>query len=543
MFSIYRFPRQPVFLFAGYVISVLVIEEYMKRESMMTETPSYEELQQRVRELEKANDALSIMGKLFNFSLDMLCVADFDGNFQVVNAAFENTLGYSREELLKTPFIEFVHPDDKVATLGAMKQLENGNTVHHFENRYRCKDGSYKWLSWNSVSVVEERIEYAVARDITEQKAIQQELTNQRDLFDSVLSNVPASIFWKDRNSIYLGANEQFAREAGVQSPNELIGKSDYDLAWTKEEADFYRECDRKVIDSGEPMLNIEESQQQADGRIVNLLTNKVPLLDSAGQVYGMLGTYMDITTLKQAESEIQRYQQELAHIARLSTIGELATSMAHELNQPLTALVSYCEAGRSLLNSLPSPPLQLSEVLERAEKQAHRASEIIRQLRHFVSKGDNQKELLELDRVIQDIISFLRIDAQRSGIKIEFYPNCPNCRVEANKIQIDQVLVNIVRNSIEAIRNTTITGGQIVLRTNLLPNNCVEVTVADNGSGIDAAIVDVIFDPFQTSKKTGMGLGLSLSRSIIEAHGGKLWVDKGYMSGALFGFQLPVGK
>jgi len=509
----------------------------------MAEKPSHEELVQRVRELEAADEKLSILVELFNFSADMLCVADFEGYLRVFNSAFEKSLGYSREVLLKTPFIEFVHPDDREATLEAMKQLAFGETVYNFENRYRCKDGSYKWFAWNSVPGIEERCEYAVARDITEQKTTRQELADQRDLFETVLSNVPASIFWKDRNSVYLGVNERFARDAGIEDPDELVGKTDYDLAWTKEEADFYRECDRKVMDSGEPMLNIEESQQQADGSVVNLLTNKVPLLDSAGQAYGMLGIYMDITKLRQAEGEVQRYQQELAHITRLGTMGEMASGMAHELNQPLTALVSYCGTAISLLETLSSPPQQLCEILERAGEQAHRAGDIIRHLRELVSKGDNQRELFELDQAIRGIIKLLKYDVQESGVKIEFYPDCQACMVEADKIQIDQVLINIVRNSIEAISNAKITGGRVVLRTRLLPNNSVEVTVADNGPGVDAEIVDVIFDPFQTSKETGMGFGLSLSRSIVEVHGGQLWMDKDYRSGALFGFELPVSK
>jgi PAS domain S-box-containing protein len=507
----------------------------------MTEKSSCEELEQRVRELEAANEKLLIMEKLFNLSLDMLCIADFDGSFVVVNTAFENTLGYSRGELLKTPFIEFVHPDDKVATQEAMKQLSVGEAVHNFENRYRCKDGSYKWFSWNSVPGIEERCEYAVARDITEQKTTQQELAAQRDLFETVLSNIPASIFWKDRNSVYLGVNERFARDAGIEDPEELVGKTDYDLAWTKEEADFYRECDRTVMDSGEPMLNIEESQQQADGSVVNLLTNKVPLLDSSGQVYGMLGIYMDISKLRQAEGEVQRYQQELAHVTRFCAMGEMASGMAHELNQPLTALVSYCGTAISLLETLSSPPQQLCEILERAGEQAHRASDIIRHLREFVSKGDNQRESFELDQAIWGIIRLLKYDLQNSGVKIEFYPDCQGCKLMADKVQIDQVLINILRNSIEAISSAKISEGRIVLRTRMLPNKSVEVTVADNGPGIDAAIVDVIFDPLQPSKKTGMGFGLSLSRSIIEVHDGKLWLDKSYRNGALFGFELPV--
>ena len=184
----------------------------------MAGKPGGKEVEQDDRELRAAKAGRSqgkAIEKLFNLSLDMLCVAGFDGYFRIVNTAFEDILGYSEQVLLETPFIEFVHPDDRDATLAAMQQLEEGESVRHFENRYRCKDGSYRWLAWTSVPDVEDGCEYAVARDITEQKAMQRELAAQRDLFDSVLSNVPASIFWKDRNSVYLGVNERFVQRHG----------------------------------------------------------------------------------------------------------------------------------------------------------------------------------------------------------------------------------------------------------------------------------------------------------------------------------------
>lgn len=639
---------------------------------MMTEKPSYEELQERVRELEAEKRDQSTqyeaLNNLFNLSLDMLCVADFEGYFRVINSAFENILGHTRQVLLETPFIEFVHPDDQAATQEAVAQQAAGEPVAYFENRYRCKDGSYKWLAWTAVPASKNGYIYAVARDITKQKAIQCELEAQRELFNNVLSNVPASIFWKDRNSVYLGVNKQFARDTGLQSPDELIGKSDYDLAWTKEEADFYRECDLKVMDGGEAMLNIEESQLQADGRTVHLLTNKVPLLDAMGQVTGMLGIYMDITKRKQAETSLRKsesrlqtlfdsvveyifvidpegqiikvnryvyeqsgykadeiigrnikeffsedskvicdcnfptlleqgynraevefvckdgrviqmecsatavpdengdfttflivqrdvtdekraeeerqyHHQEMAHVIRLSTAGEMASGMAHELNQPLTALLSYCGTAVSLVNSMSSPPQQLSDILERATEQAHRAGEIIRHLREFVSKGDNNQEFLDIDQVIRDVIIFIKHEVQESDVEITFHPGSQTCKIKANKIQIEQVLVNMVRNSLEAIRHAKITEGQIVLQSRSLSNELVKVTVADNGPGINPAMVDTLFHPFQTTKKTGMGIGLSLSRTIIETLGGKLWVDKDYENGALFAFELPVSK
>jgi PAS domain S-box-containing protein len=275
----------------------------------MARKPGYEQPQQRPTERDGTGEdegpPYDVLRTFFSVSLDMFCVVDFNGYFRVVNPAFERVVGYTRQELLETPYIEFVHPDDKALTLEtAIRNTQD--PVTHFENRYRCRDGSYKWLDWMAVPASQEGLIYAVARDITESKASLAEQEKQRDLLETLLANVPASIFWKDRNSVFLGANKRFAQDAGLRSPDELIGKTDYDLAWRRQEADFYRQCDRKVMDSGQPLPNIEESQRQADGKEVHLLTNKVPLRDESGKVYGMLGIYMDISELKQTEMALR---------------------------------------------------------------------------------------------------------------------------------------------------------------------------------------------------------------------------------------------
>jgi C4-dicarboxylate-specific signal transduction histidine kinase len=250
-----------------------------------------------------------------------------------------------------------------------------------------------------------------------------------------------------------------------------------------------------------------------------------------------------DITERKQAEEDAQHYLRDMAHVMRLSTMGEMASGLAHELNQPLTALISYCGTAATLVKDLPTPPQQLGEILERAEEQAHRASQIIHHLRAFLRKSDGHKEPLDLDRVIVGMIDFMKPELKNGHAKIEHLPGALGSKVMADKVQIEQVLINLLLNSLEAIDGTDGKAGNIIVQTRLLPNETIETTVADDGPGIDAGIADRMFDPFQTSKSSGMGMGLSISRSIIEEHEGKLWAEVRPEDGALFGFNLPVCK
>ena len=233
--------------------------------------------------------------------------------------------------------------------------------------------------------------------------------------------------------------------------------------------------------------------------------------------------------------------QQEFAHVMRLSTMGEMASDMAHELNQPLTAVISYCGTALKLARDIPSLPEGYVDILERASGQAYRAGDIIRHLREFVSKGGNNKSRVVLDDLIQGVVEFISWDRCDSDIQVTFLPGSLSRAVFIDKVQIEQVLINLIKNSCEAIRGAGISHGQVEIMTRLAAEGLVVVTVADNGPGIDPTVAGSLFKPYQTSKEDGMGMGLSISRSIIEAHNGKLWADEQRKKGALFCVSIPV--
>ena len=395
---------------------------------------------------------------------------------------------------------------------------------------------------WMRTGVVIVAVAFAIYVQILirrEHKTSERAMIAERFL-NSVVDNIPSMVFIKDARELrFIRINHTGEQLLGLTT-QELLGKNDYDF-FPESQADFFTHKDREVLESGAELNIPEEIIDTAALGKRWLHTRKVPIFDDKGQPIYLLGISEDITDTKRAEEEIQQQQRELAHVMRLSTMGEMASGMAHELNQPLTALTSYCGTAAMLVKSLPASQPQLGEILERAEEQAHRASQIIYHLRNFLGKADDNKEYLDLDLVIVAVIKFIKPELKNGHMKIKHQPGTRGRKVRANKVQIEQVLVNLLLNSLEAIKGSGEITGNIVVQTHLLPNETIQTTVTDNGPGIDADIADRMFNPFQTSKPSGMGMGLSISRTIIEEQGGKIWADAQRGNGSLFCFNLPV--
>jgi PAS domain S-box-containing protein len=787
-------------------------------------------LQQRTVELDQ----------FFNVNLDLLCIANTDGYFLRLNPAWEKILGYTREELMAKRFLEFVHPDDLGCTREAVSTLSSQQKLTSFENRYRCKDGTYRWLEWSSAPTG--KLIYAAARDITERKwneeeAVQHvknmeylsetamgfvELPAEKDIYwfigeklrqltgdaiyvsvnaydqktrkiegrallandqhlralletlgtdvrgmsftlseeawdgliSSKLVRVPGGIYelflgelpkaacdaleklvgigdifamgFASKGDLYGNAIiimpegsqlsnreviETFLRQAGVtlqrklaeealkkseeryrmlvETMTEGLGVQDENGLWTyvndrlcemlgrfhgeiighpvtefldeanqsilKEQMEIRREGDsspfeitwtradgrkmttlvspKPIFDSGGQFrgsfavtTDITERKQMQDKirnaaeewqttfdsiqdlvmildpefklvrvnaatlSFFNLPLEKVlgkhcydlmhgtrepvktcpfakmletktheetelyddktdawlhvsvdPVFDDKGQIIRVIHTVKDVTASKQAEAEAFRARRELLRMERLSRMGELTASLAHELNQPLTAILSNAQAALRFLQSENPDLNELRDILQDISSDDKRAGSVIRSLRAMMKQEEREREPLSINELVREVVSLFHSEAvlRNVSIDMEFTESLPT--VLADKTQLQQVVLNLMMNATEAMDHEAPESRKLFLKTRRADHGAIQVAVRDRGPGIEEEKLDRVFQPFFTTKGAGLGMGLSISRSIIEAHGGRLWAENNRDKGATFFFEIPV--
>lgn len=254
-------------------------------------------------------------------------------------------------------------------------------------------------------------------------------------------------------------------------------------------------------------------------------------------------GFIRDLTDRQQVELRMQDLQSELAHVGRVSEMGTLASSLAHELNQPLTAVANYCEAARDLLDQKSDAETlaMVREALDEAAKQSIRAGQIVRRLRDFMSHGEIERRLESLPKLISEANALALVGSREHGIDVQVRLDPAGARVLVDRIQIQQVLVNLIRNAIDAMIDSP--ERSLTIRTKATGEGFVRVTVEDTGAGIGPDIAPQLFQPFVTSKQSGMGIGLSICRTIVEAQGGRIWFEPRAGGGTAFHFTLVAGE
>lgn len=434
--------------------------------------------------------------------------------------------------------------DDAASVIAAERADADRLGYIRHECWIRRKDGSEFLAAVSIAALVDEaggrhgfgyRIE-----DITDRKAAEAALARSALHLQSILDTVPDAMVVIDERGTILSFSSAAERLFGYRAEG-VLGRN-VRMLMPAHDADrhdgymhrFLTTGERRVIGIGRMVVG-----RKADG-------SEFPMELAVGEAHTdgsriFTGFIRDLTQQQRAELKLRELQSELIHVSRLSAMGTMASTLAHELNQPLTAIANYLEAARDLIGSDQADARDMMrEAVTESANEALRAGAIVHRLRQFVARGDIEKRPEPIGALIEEATRLALVGAQDRNIRT-FYELDPDAQlVLADRVQIQQVLVNLIRNAAEALDHSSVR--DLHITTVRLPDQMVRISVSDSGPGIDPAVADQLFMAFATTKANGMGLGLSICRTIVEAHGGRIWHDRGDHGGAAFHFTLIAG-
>lgn len=459
-----------------------------------------------------------------------------------VNPAIERVLGYKAEEIIGTPGYDLFHPDDADNLKKRAESVRYRRGMYTNVYRFQHRDGHYIWLETTSRTIRDDDGKpleiICVSRDVTERELAQQAT---RRLARVVEASSDLILFCNHRTLQLTYMNETAYRTFGAEREN---------LAVFYLNQLFPQEILHNLV---EPALqhaalygtwygSIPLYPAGNPGRIAEIreiIAHRNRAENMQVEYYSIIAR--DITLKRQAEEKAKRQQLEMAHMSRLLSVGEMATELAHEVNQPLATIINYCNGTfRRLDEGQITEIAQVTRAMELISTQARRAAEIIKRMRRFVRRTEFQRVSFPINETCIEVTRFLNQEATDHDIRFEFDLDEANPIIDADRLQIEQVLLNLIRNAIEAYGECPLKPRPVMIRTRIEGRRLL-LTVADQGPGIDAEQQKTLFEPFSTTKENGLGMGLSISHTIIESHSGRLWVESDGKSGTSFHFQLPL--
>jgi two-component system, LuxR family, sensor kinase FixL len=442
-------------------------------------------------------------------------------------------------------FLSLLEVADRERTERAIKgSVESGN---HFDLSYRLskESGVAHWVRMRGSIVKDEigapRHLSGIVLDIDEEKQLEEALRTRERHLRSILETIPDAMIVIDGHGIMQFFSSAAERQFGY-SEQEAIGQNVSILMPNPDRSRHdgylarYRSTgERHIIGIGRIVTG-----QRKDGTTFPMHLS-IGEMQSGGAPY-FTGFVRDLTEHQQTQARLHELQSELVHVSRLSAMGEMASALAHELNQPLAAITNYMKGSRRLLAASADPNKdKIESALDRAAEQAVRAGQIIRRLRDFVARGESEKRVESLSKLMEEAGALGLAGAREQGVRLRFNLDPRHDLVLVDRVQIQQVLVNLFRNALEAMAQSS--RRELIASNTLAGNDMIEVEVSDTGSGFQDHVKDNLFRTFFTTKETGMGVGLSISRSIIESHGGRMWAEGNAAGGATFRFTLPAAS
>ncbi|MBK1643290.1 PAS domain-containing sensor histidine kinase [Thiocapsa imhoffii] len=497
---------------------LVLLEEWIRHFTQLVLKAREEMSMQHQAEMRESE---ALKAAVMEASLDAIVTLDHDGRIIELNPAAERVFGLERLQVTGTPFAEHFLPE--IARPAFQRLLDRSRHLHR-EPQGRGElvalraDGAEipVEISIAPIDLEAERFYTLYIHDITARKQAEREIKSLAR-FASESPN-PILRVSAAGNIVYANRASRLLLQGWGSEPGEPLP-----LEWVEQVT--------VALDSGEP----QEREFEVSGQVYSLLF--APIRD-----LGYLNIYArDITAVRRAEQEARQHQAELVHVCRLSTMGEMATGMAHELNQPLSAIVNYANGCSRRLQSGASNPDDLVAAMGQITQQAQRASEIIRRLRALVGKQAAIRADVDLNHLVREVCSFVEFETTRIGLQIALDLSTAPIPVNVDLVQIEQVLLNLVRNATDALQEVSETQRHLLIRTWIDREGWARVAVVDSGPGIRADWLRHLFHPFFTTKESGMGMGLAISQTIIENHDGRIWAESEPGQGSTFHVALPL--
>ena len=469
---------------------------------------------------------------------EMVCRYREDTTLTFVNEAYCRFFGKDRSELLGTRFLTLIPDEGHAAVMAAIGEMTDAKKPISHEHEVLRPDGNVGWMQWDDYPIYGPRGELVelqgIGKDITERRRGIEELRQSEERFAGVFRGSPVAIaIVRQADGQLVEVNPEWERFFEIRR-KEAVGKTPVDLGLVSS-----RESDlrfREMLQTGEALRGFEQRVQLRNGmtRWMSLSTELIQL----GGESCFIVMSRDITEQREADES----RRVLARSSRLALLGELTASIAHEVNQPLGAILSNAEAAEMLLAkggeaSLP----EVRQILADIRRDDLRASEVITRVRALIGNRETRMEPLDVNDLLESSMRLVAHDVQRRGVIInrDYALNLPV--ISGDRVQLEQVLLNLLLNSMDAIKGVSFAHRRVTLRSARREAGAVEISVEDNGHGIAPDKLERLFDSFYTTKESGMGLGLSLVRSIAEAHAGRVTAENNAGGGASFRLILPI--